>query len=306
MTEPQRHKSRPRTRKQFNTASLAFALERKFPQEKNAYSILYEVSDSTGFQGGGYCDALVMSTWPSRGLHLSGFEFKASRSDWLKEVADPAKSERFSRYCDYWWLAVTDESIVRLDQNELPATWGMMALDARGSLRVIRDAPRNKTPESIDRAFLAAMLRRVTEPVVAQITELSHSERNDIRREITERYERKEKQLRDELGELRRKVAMFENASGCSIDNRYAFRGVPPDRMGSALKFVTDGGLGDYVSSFGGIVEQLETRIKHLRSVLDTAKQFATTPQLPAPQPIAPAPAPATDPHPTESPHASE
>jgi hypothetical protein len=69
MTEPQRHKSRPRTRRQFNTASLAIALERKFPQEKNAYSILYEVSDSTGFQGGGYCDALVMSTWPSRGLH---------------------------------------------------------------------------------------------------------------------------------------------------------------------------------------------------------------------------------------------
>jgi hypothetical protein len=301
MTEPQRHKPRPRTRKQFNTASLAIALERKFPQEKNAYSILYEVSDSTGFGGGGYCDAFVMSTWPSRGLHLSGFEFKASRSDWLKEVADPAKSERFSRYCDYWWLAVTDESIVRLDQNELPATWGLMALDARGSLRVIRDAPRNKTPEPIDRAFLAAMLRRVTEPVVAQVTLISYGEREAIRREAEEKAGRKENELREELSELCRKVTAFENASGCTIDNRYAWRGVPPDRMGSALRFITDGGLGEYVSSFGGIVEQLETRINHLRGVLDTAKKFATPPQLHEPPPLAPSSAPVTNS--TESPH---
>ena len=302
MTEPQRHKPKPRTRRQFNTASLAIALERKFPQEKNAFSILYEVSDSTGFGGGGYCDALVMSTWPSRGLHLSGFEFKSSRSDWLKEVADPAKSERFSRYCDYWWLAVTDETIVRLDQNELPTTWGMMALDARGSLRVIRDAPRNKTPEPIDRAFLAAMLRRVTEPVVAQVTSLSHGERDTIRREVEERCKRTEDKLRDDLSELCRKVAAFENASGCSIDNRYSWRGVPSDRMGSALKFVTDGGLHDYVSSFGDVVDQLETRISHLRSVLDTAKKFATPPQLPEP----PASVPESVTDLPESPHVTE
>ncbi len=304
MTEPQRHKPKPRTRRQFNTASLAIALERKFPQEKNAYSILYEVSDSTGFGGGGYCDALVMSTWPSRGLHLSGFEFKASRSDWLKEVADPAKSERFSRYCDYWWLAVTDESIVRLDQNELPATWGLMALDARGSLRVIRDAPRNKTPEPIDRAFLAAMLRRVTEPVVAQSTSVTYAREQEIRRDVEKECKRTEDRLRDELSELKRNVLAFENASGCSIMNRYSWRGVPPDRMGSALKFVTDGGLGDYVSSFGGIVEQLETRINHLRGVLDTAKKFANPPQLPEPPAPAPVPASVTDPQ--ESPHVNE
>lgn len=300
MTEPQRHKPRPRTRKQFNTASLAIALERKFPQEKNAYSILYEVSDSTGFGGGGYCDALVMSTWPSRGLHLSGFEFKASRSDWLKEVADPAKSERFSRYCDYWWLAVTDESIVHLDDNELPATWGLMALDARGSLRVIRDAPLNKTPEPIGRAFLAAMLRRVTEPVVSKVASLTYAREQEIRRDAEKEFERIEERLRNELSELRRNVVAFENASGCSIMNRYSWRGVPPDRMGSALKFVTDGGLGDYVSSFGDVVDQLETRIKHLRSVFDTAKQFANPPQLPAPLP------PATDPASPESPHVTE
>lgn len=306
MTESQRHKPTPRTRKQFTTASLALALERKFPQEKNAYSILYEVGDSTGFSIQGYCDALVMSTWKSKGLYLSGFEFKASRSDWLKEVADPAKSERFSRYCDYWWLAVTDESIVRLDENELPATWGLMALDARGSLRVIRPAPENKSPDPIDRAFLAAMLRRVTEPVVSQTTSVTYAREQEIRRDTEKECKRIEDRLREELSDLRRNVAAFENASGCSITNRYSWRGVPPDRMGSALKFVTDGGLGDYVSSFGGIVEQLETRIGHLRSVLDTAKKFATPPQLPVPQPIEPAPAPATDPHSTESPHASE
>ena len=303
MTEPQRHKPKARTRRQFNTASLAFALERKFPQEKNAFSILYEVSDATGFQGGGYCDALVMSTWPSRGLHLSGFEFKASRSDWLKEVADPAKSERFSRYCDYWWLAVTDESIVRLDDNELPATWGLMALDARGSLRVIRDAPLNKSPEPIDRSFLAAMLRRVTEPIVSQVSSLTYSEQQKIRREVEEQCKRTENKLREELAELRRSVAAFERTSGCRIDdNRHSWRGVPSDRMGSALKFVTDGGLHDYVSSFGDVVDQLETRISHLRSVLDTAKKFATPPQLPEP----PASVPESVTDLPESPHVTE
>jgi LytS/YehU family sensor histidine kinase len=107
--------------------------------------------------------------------------------------------------------------------------------------------------------------------------------------------------IRVELSELCRKVTAFENASGCTIDNRYAWRGVPPDRMGSALRFITDGGLGEYVSSFGGIVEQLETRINHLRGVLDTAKKFATPPQLHEPPPLAPSSAPVTNS--TESPH---
>jgi hypothetical protein len=162
----------------------------------------------------------------------------------------------------------------------------------------------NKSPEPIDRAFLAAMLRRVTEPIVARVASLTHAQEQKIRRETEERCKRTEDKLREELSELRRNTVAFENASGCSIMNRYSWRGVPPDRMGSALKFVTDGGLGDYVSSFGDVVDQLETRIKHLRSVFDTAKQFANPPQLP--EPPAPAPVPASVTDLPESPHVNE
>jgi len=96
-----------------------------------------------------------MNLWPSRGLELHGFEIKVSRGDFLRELKAPEKAETIARYCDRWWLVVSDDDIV-LD-GELPPTWGLLV--RRGnSLRLKRDAGQ-LTPIPISRKFLAALLR---------------------------------------------------------------------------------------------------------------------------------------------------
>lgn len=210
-------KPRPRPASKYSTNSIVAALERKYPQDKGAYGILYEVGNSTGFDCNRHCDALVMSLWPYRGLTLKGFEFKASRSDFLKELADPSKAEAIQRYCDEFWLAVTDESIVRLTDGELPVSWGLMALDARGSLRVIREAPQ-LTPVPLDRSMLAAIFRRVAEPIHAVSSSEISNAVNKVAEEHRKHHRSEVERLVKERRAVEAKIYEFERSIGCRID----------------------------------------------------------------------------------------
>src|SRR5690606_30054605 len=84
-------------------------------------------------------------------------EIKVSRADVLRELANPAKQESVFRYCDRFWLAVGDPTIVKLD--EVPAPWGLLVPGKGGKMMVIKEAPA-PTPEPMTREFLAAILRK--------------------------------------------------------------------------------------------------------------------------------------------------
>lgn len=103
-----------------------------------------------------YADAIAMNLWPSRGLAIHGFEVKVSRGDWLRELKNPAKADVISAYCDYWWV-VAPEGIVLA--GELPHGWGLMVPNKGVKLRVVTKAD-NTAAKVVDRAFVAAMLRR--------------------------------------------------------------------------------------------------------------------------------------------------
>jgi hypothetical protein len=265
-----RQRPKPRSRKLSTTAQIATALERKYPFEKSAYAILYEVGNSTGFGCNRHCDALVMSLWPSRGIWLAGFEFKASRSDWLKEYADPAKADSIQRYCDYWWLAVTDASIVK--DEELPENWGLMALNSRGSLEVIKPAPK-LTPVEMDRHMLAAIMRRVTEPIV----NVAESELNKRRwegvQEGERRRDREVKQLTDERDELRKIISDFEKASGIELQTyRYRFGGITPDQLGNAVRMVAEGRLSANIDEIKRLRDRLTVLANGVSDLIEVAK----------------------------------
>lgn len=90
---------------------------------------------------------------------MHGHEVKVSRSDWLTELRDPTKAERIKRHCDYWWLVVSDASIVR--PEELPEGWGLM-VKAGDKLRAKIKAPKlDPEPLTLDfTAGLAAAVQR--------------------------------------------------------------------------------------------------------------------------------------------------
>lgn len=123
-------------------------------------------------------DALVLDTWgcPHADLtetererrnwlerySIHGFEVKVSRSDWLSELADPTKAEAWAQHCHYFWLVVSDRSIVR---DDLPDGWGLLIPHGR-SLRAITK-PRRRDPLPLTLAATISVARAVQRTEVA-------------------------------------------------------------------------------------------------------------------------------------------
>lgn len=140
------------------TAALRAALRKRYAPP--AWTILEEVRDATGHGATRSADAIAMSLWPSRGLELHGFEIKASRGDWLRELHAPEKAEPIAKYCNRWWIVAANESVVA--DGELPPAWGLLVLRGK-ALATLKEAPERAHLVGVDRPFLAALLRRATE-----------------------------------------------------------------------------------------------------------------------------------------------
>lgn len=107
-------------------------------------------------------DYLALDCWgnygPEHQRHpLLGFEVKISRSDYLREIKDPGKSEPFRRVCTEWYVVVSDPTIVR---DDLPDGWGLLYAQGDG-LRCSRRSAINPNPEPLPRGLLAGFLRAV-------------------------------------------------------------------------------------------------------------------------------------------------
>lgn len=138
------------------------------------YVCASHVRSGSGWDARRTADFIVFDTCNSRGegLAFTGHEIKVSRADWLSELKDPEKSAEFIQHCDYWYLVVSDASIVK--DGELPENWGLMVLTDIGTLRVKKkakrlkpvpvrryDYPYGQAQPPVDRDFLTSFLRRV-------------------------------------------------------------------------------------------------------------------------------------------------
>lgn len=84
-----------------------------------------------------------------------GHEIKVSRPDWLTELRDPSKAETFRQHMHYWWLVVSDRSIVR---DDLPEGWGLMVA-VGGGLRAVVQPTVCVDPKPMPHAMQGALLR---------------------------------------------------------------------------------------------------------------------------------------------------
>jgi hypothetical protein len=92
-------------------------------------------------------------------------EVKVSRSDWLLELKNPQKSQWFRKHSHFWWLVVSDKSIVR---DDLPDGWGLMVKHGT-TLRVVVPAPPHPDAEPMPHSMMGALVRATmrTEAAVA-------------------------------------------------------------------------------------------------------------------------------------------
>lgn len=105
-------------------------------------------------------DFLVQDTWGNYGVNrhpVLGFEIKVSRSDYLREIKDLRKSERFRRVCTEWYVVASDKGIVR---DDLPDGWGLLIASGQG-LRCAKRSAINPEPEPMPRELIAGFLRAV-------------------------------------------------------------------------------------------------------------------------------------------------
>lgn len=199
-------------RKPMTTAEIKAVMLTRYAAPE--WALLFEVGNGTGMHQRTWADAVAMSLWPSRGLEVFGFEFKASRSDWKRELALP-KAEPVARYCDRWFVVAAD-GVIR-DVNEVPAGWGYIKA-AGGILRVVKEAPPREGVE-ISRSFLAACLRRASQADHELLTAAVSKARSDGEK-AGEQRERARK-FAERYGErdenLRKAVRQFELATGLQI-----------------------------------------------------------------------------------------
>jgi hypothetical protein len=218
-----------------NEADLFLMLRARY--ESKDYALIPRVADGTGATKTRTVDALAMCLYPSRGNYIHGFEIKVSRADWLVELKNPAKAEAIARYCDRWWLVVSDDSFVK--PGELPERWGLLAVKA-GRLKVIHPAPilPSLVPDYL-RPFLAAMQRAAQEngPSIAELTAARLEGHRVGSKGATETAARELRKKVDELAALQHIVAQFETASGVHISRYNAAK------IGEAVKFVLAGGV---------------------------------------------------------------
>lgn len=249
-----------------DVGAIAAAMRVRYPA--NAYAMLFEVGNSTGFGCNRHADALVMSLWPSRGLDVTGFEFKVSRTDWQKEMKDPSKAEAVMQFCDFWTLVVADESIVK--PGELPAPWGLGVLNGK-TIKTVKEPQRLK-PSAWPREFLAAVLRRVSEPIAAvdadAIRAAEHRAREDERQKQSDLILRLRTSIRtaeDQAEAARRKVAQFEADTGIGLDSCGRWQRsdlLSREEYVAAMRAIADG-------SGGKILQQLHAAAQQARQAAD-------------------------------------
>ena len=222
-----------------------------------------EVRNGAGGYATRSADYLAMNLWPSRGLGLHGIEQKKSRADWLKELKDPAKAEAFFKYCDYWWLLITDVKIATAE--EIPESWGLLLIKD-DKVRTLKQAKKLE-PIPLDRGIISSMLRRSFDGMIPESTLKEQIEARA--KEMSERsYDNKRtvERLEKSLSELQETIRGFEAASGVRM-NRWdhgkigeAVRHVlNEDRVSLVDRLKRDAaGLKSLIQSYEAIQQELE------------------------------------------------
>lgn len=103
-------------------------------------------------------DMVSIMGWGSRGHEVLGFEIKISRSDWLRELKEPAKAEPLVSLCTRWWI-VAPPGVV--EAAELPPAWGLLVIHPE-QIRTGKQAPTLEPPAWSDAVWRCMLLRQAT------------------------------------------------------------------------------------------------------------------------------------------------
>lgn len=242
------------------TEQMRVALRTRFCQPE--WALFFEVADGTGASQRRWADAMAMNMWGSRGLALHGFEIKVSRSDWKRELANPAKAESIAGLCDFWSI-VAPKGMIPLD--ELPPGWGLLEVDS--DLRIAQrvTGPKNTNPAALTRSFVASLLRsaaKVDESIIRGAIDIA---RSDWEKTVEERIRQRTEYLCSDGAEALKLLDEFKELSGIDLRS-YKW---DAKKLHKAL-VIAESGIIDRWGGLERMVEHLEEATK-LATALKTA-----------------------------------
>lgn len=202
-----------------------------------SWALLPQVGNTTGAGVGRWADAVAMSCWPSLGLKFIGFEIKVSRGDWLGEIRNGEKSNAIFKFCDYWYIVVSEEAIVQ--PGELPPTWGLLAAKG-GRLHCIKEAPLLQ-PQEFTKGFVASILRNTVECATPEARMKAEYQRGveDGRKDEKESHSYSVKSDKEKHERLLSTIAIFEKKTGLKWPyNEYWKSDEDAKLFGEAVKLV--------------------------------------------------------------------
>jgi len=173
-----------------------------------------------GFNGGGTsrADAIYVGFTGTSGRRMIGHEVKASRSDWLSELAKPGKADAWADQCHQWWI-VAAPGVVKLE--ELPDAWGLMEPGPKTRTRLLVRSPAQSHPERVPswRAVRSVMSRFDTlrADAIRGATAQAYRDVHDtIEEQVERRVEQRMRGKADAVA-LQVKLDKIEKALGATI-----------------------------------------------------------------------------------------
>lgn len=229
-----------------------------------AYAVFYEVSNDTGAKARTWTDAIAVGVWPSTGQEIIGIEIKVSRSDWLREAKNPAKTSPMFDHCDRFYLACPSGMV---PASEVPQNWGVLHFDGT-RMKVAKKAPALE-PRPVSRGLMAAILRRaapdvdgdvVSIAVAKAVSEAKRDEEGRVQRAI----EIERRQLRENARSAVEKLRKIEEITGLRLDDWSN----DAESVGRAIRAVHEAGVEQSFNRVAQLANDIERQAEHLRAVV--------------------------------------
>ncbi len=245
------------------TADLMTRLQRHYikPSEPLPGGIFVpEVGQNGSWGASSRCDAVYVGFTSTSGRILVGHEVKASRSDWLHELAQIHKADAWADQCHEWWL-VTVPGVVH--DGELPAGWGLMVPGPSTTrMKVVQRAQQHLERVPSWDAVRSIMARQDTlrqTAITRGITKGLDKVRGDVEAEIDRRvasrlgdsdFEREQRE-RD-----RAELQAFRAALGVQINDEQG-----PYRRGGTVTAAELADLAALLRAHGDLAEAVEALV---------------------------------------------
>jgi hypothetical protein len=158
-------------------------------------------------------DAVYLGLWQSRGAgEIDVCELKTSRSDWRRELDNPAKAEAWWPYSTRFWVVAPSTDVVPAE--EVPDGWGLMIPNPRGRRFKVITKPAARTPE-LTMGLLLTLLKNTETTRTNTMRQLEHrmqqehwNREQQLRRELTSKNDPEIKRRVDALEELEKNLGI--------------------------------------------------------------------------------------------------